>query len=76
MGTDIHGAIECCPQFGMLMPEDAYRIRVVVAAFLSVRLGLDGAAVDEILREAERVAFERGWHPPLAPRGSAAPLTQ
>jgi hypothetical protein len=54
LGTDVSG--------------DAYRVRAVVAAFLSVRMSLDAAAVDEILREAERVAFERGWHPPLAPR--------
>jgi hypothetical protein len=29
---------------------------------------LDEAAVDGLVREAERVAFERGFHPPLAPK--------
>ena len=56
----------------MMRSGDSYRVRGAVAAFLSVRMGLNESAVDEVLREAEQMAFERGFHPPLVPRGSAA----
>jgi hypothetical protein len=38
------------------------------AAFL---LELDEGSVDEIIVESERLAFERGWHPPLIRRQPA-----
>jgi hypothetical protein len=56
---------------GMIRPMDGYRVRGAVAAFLSVSMKLGESVVDETLREAERLAFERGFHPPLAPRGRA-----
>jgi hypothetical protein len=39
-----------------------------LAAFL---LELDEGSVDEIIVESERLAFERGWHPPLIRRQPA-----
>jgi len=50
----------------------AYRIRAMVATILAARLGMQDVAVDAVLREAERVTFERGWHPPLVPRRAGA----
>jgi hypothetical protein len=38
------------------------------AAFI---LALDGGSVDEIIVDSERLAFERGWHPPLIRRQPA-----
>jgi hypothetical protein len=29
-------------------------------------LRLDEAAIDEMIVEGERLAFDEGWHPPLA----------
>jgi hypothetical protein len=47
----------------------AVRISSTVAAVLAVRLGMGDAAVDALLREAERVAYDSGFHPALVPRG-------
>lgn len=54
-----------------------FNIRVSVLGQAKLLLGLDAAAVDRLILEAERVAFERGWNPPLAagPRGSEAQKT-
>lgn len=40
-------------------------IMAPLAAFL---LELDESLVDEIIADSERLAFERGWHPPLIRR--------
>ncbi len=37
-----------------------------VAAMAVRNLGLDVVDIDEMIVEGERVAFEAGWHPPLA----------
>jgi hypothetical protein len=47
---------------------DRYRLRVVTVALASIMLELSEAEVDSVLREAERLAFEQGFHPPLVPR--------
>jgi hypothetical protein len=61
------------PAFDALKPGDKHVLRGLVATAASVMMKLDEAAVDELVREAERITFERGWHPPLAPRGNAMP---
>jgi len=48
--------------------DDRFVILTVLAGFLSTWLDLDQATVDKLLGEAERMAFERGAHPALAPR--------
>lgn len=37
-----------------------------VVIMAKLRLGLDEAAIDQMIVEGERTAFEHGWHPPLA----------
>jgi hypothetical protein len=56
------------PGFDALKPGDRHVLRGAAVSIASAMMELDEAAVDELLREAERLAFERGWHPPLAPR--------
>ncbi len=62
---------EPAPGFDALTPSDRVVLQGAVASLASINMDVDEASVDELLREAERVAFERGWHPPLAPRGRA-----
>jgi hypothetical protein len=50
---------------------DRYRLRAVTVALASAQLELSDADVDSVLREAERVAFEQGFHPPLVQRRRA-----
>jgi len=38
----------------------------VIAGMAVVSLGLGEAAIDEMILEGERRAFDGGWHPPLA----------
>lgn len=54
---------------------DRFRLRMLVVVAAAARLNLDEADVDAALREAERVAFERGFHPPLVrrPKSAAGP---
>lgn len=52
-----------------LKPGDKHVLRGTAVTIASINMDLDEAAVDDLLREAERIAFERGWHPPLVPRG-------
>jgi hypothetical protein len=40
----------------------------LVVGFLAAQLELDEAGIGRLVREAERIAFDRGWHPPLARR--------
>jgi hypothetical protein len=57
-----------------MLPIDKLRVRGMVAALLSVvTMTFYETEVDEVIREAERVAFERGWHPPLARRSAGGP---
>ncbi len=51
-----------------LLAVDRFRLRGIVASLASLKMELHAAEVDALLREAERVAFERGWHPQLVPR--------
>jgi hypothetical protein len=48
-----------------------YLLRGHVIMLIAGLLQLAEPEVNALLREAERVAFERGWHPVLVPRGSA-----
>jgi hypothetical protein len=41
-------------------------IHLAAIALANGRLGSGAVAVDQVIAEAERIAFERGWHPPLA----------
>jgi hypothetical protein len=43
-------------------------LRALAAATAAYILDLDEAAVDEIITDSERIAFERGWKPPLVRR--------
>lgn len=43
-----------------------FLIRLVVLGGVVAKLGLGEADVDQLITEAERVAIERGWNPPLA----------
>lgn len=52
----------------MVARMDRYRLRAVTVALASAQLELSDADVDSVLRAAERVAFERGFHPPMVPR--------
>jgi hypothetical protein len=49
-----------------ITPGQKYHMRIAVIAMVTQKLGFDEAGVDEMITEAERIAFERGWHPPLA----------
>jgi hypothetical protein len=42
-----------------------YVLRGVFTAAAVGRLGIDEAAVNQLITEGERLAFERGWRPPL-----------
>jgi hypothetical protein len=45
---------------------ELFHAQVVVAAGACLKLGLDEAAIDQMIVEGERIALEQGWHPPLA----------
>ncbi|HEY1919863.1 MAG TPA: hypothetical protein VGH27_30190 [Streptosporangiaceae bacterium] len=45
---------------------EEFRIRMAAMALVTRRLETDAATLDPVLVDAERLAFERGWHPPLA----------
>jgi hypothetical protein len=53
-----------------IRPGQLYLARTTTIYFAAKKLRLPAGEVDALLREAERVAFERGWHPALAPRRS------
>jgi hypothetical protein len=42
------------------------RIYLIALVGTTTRLGIDTAAVARVIVEAEQMAFERGWNPPLA----------
>jgi hypothetical protein len=60
-GDDSHG-IEMVPRI------HRFRLRAVTVGLASIMLELSEGEVDSVLREAERLAFEQGFHPPLVPR--------
>ena len=49
-----------------ITPGQKFGIRVNVLAGVVGKLGLGEADVDQPITEAEKVAVERGWNPPLA----------
>jgi hypothetical protein len=53
---------------------ELYLFRSYVIVFIALKLKLAASEVDELLREAERLAFERGWHPRLVPRQNSGQL--
>jgi hypothetical protein len=55
-----------------MMRVDRYRLRALAVGLASAKLELSAADVDSVLREAERTAFEQGFHPPLVPRGGGS----
>jgi len=46
-------------------PQQRYLLQVLMAGLASLHLELGESAVDEIITDSERLAFERGWKPPL-----------
>lgn len=54
-----------------LPARDRYQLSALVVLTASGILELDEADVNGVLREAERLAFEQGFHPPLVPRDAA-----
>jgi hypothetical protein len=46
---------------------DIFVTQGVVAGKLSRKLGLSEAEIVQLIVQAEQLAFERGWHPPLCP---------
>jgi hypothetical protein len=42
-------------------------VRGLVTARICIVLGLGEQEVNQLIVDAERIAFERGWNPPLAP---------
>jgi hypothetical protein len=41
-------------------------LRISVITLLTFKLDLDEPAIDKLIIDSERIASERGWHPPLA----------
>ena len=54
---------------GAMTRGELFLFRTYAIVFMSLKLRLGEQAIDELLREAERLAFERGSHPQLAQRG-------
>jgi hypothetical protein len=44
----------------------AYQLQGVVAAIIAWETGFTETEIDELITEAERMAFARGWNPPFA----------
>lgn len=47
-------------------PGQKFVLRFMIAGTAAFLLDLDEAAVDEIITDSERIAFARGWKPPVA----------
>jgi hypothetical protein len=54
-----------------MSPGERFLLRGTITSLASIRMELDESTVDEMLRQAERVAFDRGFHPLLARRGAS-----
>lgn len=52
---------------------EMFHAQLAVVAGPCSKLGLQDAAVNQMIIEGERMAFERGWHPPPAHGGTAEP---
>jgi hypothetical protein len=48
-----------------------FLLQTIMAPSAAFLLELDEGSVDEIIVDSERLAFERGWHPPLIRRQPA-----
>jgi hypothetical protein len=46
-------------------PQQKYVLQGMIAGMAALHLELDEGVVDEIITDSERLAFERGWKPPL-----------
>jgi hypothetical protein len=46
-------------------PQQKYVLRLMMAGMAALHLELDEGVVDEMITDSERLAFERGWKPPL-----------
>ena len=46
--------------------EEMFLAQGLITSLAVRNLGLGEVAIDEIIVESERLAFEAGWHPPLA----------
>jgi hypothetical protein len=44
----------------------AYEVQGAVTAFIALTTGFTESQIDELITEAERMAFAHGWNPPLA----------
>lgn len=51
---------------GDITPAQRFNMRIAVTVLVTGKLGLEEAAIDQLIVDSERIAFERGWHPPLA----------
>jgi hypothetical protein len=49
-----------------IIPPDVFEIQGVMVGAAIRKLGLSQPEIDQLLVEAENIAFERGWNPPLA----------
>ncbi|MBO0786230.1 MAG: hypothetical protein J2P33_09150 [Actinobacteria bacterium] len=49
-----------------IAPLQKLHIRISVITLLTFKLDLDESAIDKLIIDSERIAFDRGWHPPLA----------
>jgi hypothetical protein len=49
-----------------IIPPDIFEIEGAMVAVAIRKLGLSQPEIDQLLVEAENIAFERGWNPPLA----------
>jgi hypothetical protein len=49
-------------------PGDSYRTAALLASLLSYQSDLSEPEVDDLIKKAERIAFDRRWHPVLAKR--------
>jgi hypothetical protein len=56
--------------FTNVSPGEMMHAQVAIAGMAVLNLGLGEAAIDEIVVEGERLAFDDGRHPPLAPAGT------
>jgi hypothetical protein len=49
-----------------IIPPTAFEIQIAVIAYAAAKLELSDSEVDQVIVEAENIAFDRGFNPPLA----------
>lgn len=64
---------ESVPAVGDIDPGQKFVLRFMLAGTAAFVLDLDEAAVDEIITDSERIAFERGWKPPIVRNSKTSP---